>query len=103
MVSTHADKTKQLRKDVAPFAKSETRLSIQQILNTLVPLVLIWGAGYVLLQYSPWYTALCSILASGFVIRAFIIFHDCTHGSFFKSKKANAIIGNITGIVTSFP
>lgn len=43
MVSTHADKTKQLRKDVAPFAKSETRLSIQQILNTLVPLVLIWG------------------------------------------------------------
>ncbi|WP_339173961.1 fatty acid desaturase [Solibacillus sp. FSL R5-0691] len=103
MVSTHADKTKQLRKDVAPFAKSETRLSIQQILNTLVPLVLIWGAGYVLLQYSPWFTALCSILASGFVIRAFIIFHDCTHGSFFKSKKANAIIGNITGIVTSFP
>src|SRR5690606_34871999 len=103
MVSTHADKTKQLRKDVAPFAKSETRLSIQQILNTLVPLVLIWGAGYVLLQYSPWLTALCSILASGFVIRAFIIFHDCTHGSFFKSKKANAIIGNITGIVTSFP
>src|SRR5690606_5042673 len=103
MVSTHADKTKQLRKDVAPFAKSETRLSIQQILNTLVPLVLIWGSGYVLLQYSPWYTALCSILASGFVIRAFIIFHDCTHGSFFKSKKANAIIGNITGIVTSFP
>lgn len=56
-----------------------------------------------MLQYSPWYTALCSILASGFVIRAFIIFHDCTHGSFFKSKKANAIIGNITGIVTSFP
>lgn len=103
MVSTHAEKTKQLRKDVAPFAKSETRLSIQQILNTLVPLLLIWGAGYVLLQYSPWLTALCSILASGFVIRAFIIFHDCTHGSFFKSKKANAIIGNITGIVTSFP
>lgn len=56
-----------------------------------------------MLQYSPWFTALCSILASGFVIRAFIIFHDCTHGSFFKSKKANAIIGNITGIVTSFP
>ena len=101
--NTHAEKTKQLRKDVAPFAKSETRLSIQQIFNTLVPLFLIWGAGYVLLQYSPWYTALCSILASGFVIRAFIIFHDCTHGSFFKSKKANAIIGNITGIVTSFP
>ena len=103
MAKTDAEKAKQLRKDVAPFAKSETRMSIQQLLNTLVPLLLIWGAGYVLLQYSPWYTALCSIIASGFVVRAFIIFHDCTHGSFFKSKKANDIIGNITGILTSFP
>lgn len=103
MANIHAEKTKQLRKDVAPFAKSETRLSIQQLINTLGPLLLIWGAGYVLLQYSPWFTALCSILASGFVIRAFIIFHDCTHGSFFQNKKANAIIGNITGLLTSFP
>lgn len=103
MAKIDTEKTKQLRKDVAPFAKSETRLSIQQLLNTLVPLLLIWGAGYFLLQYSPWYTALCSIIASGFVVRAFIIFHDCTHGSFFKSKKANDIIGNITGVFTSFP
>lgn len=103
MAKTDVEKTKQLRKDVAPFAKSETRLSIQQLLNTLVPLLLIWGAGYYLLQYSPWYTALCSIIASGFVVRTFIIFHDCTHGSFFKSKKANDIIGNITGVITSFP
>ena len=103
MARTEVEKTKQLRKEVAPFAKSETRLSIQQLINTLLPLLLIWGAGYVLLPYSPWYTALCSVLASGFVVRTFIIFHDCTHGSFFKSKKANDIIGNISGILTSFP
>ena len=46
---------------------------------------------------------LCGVIASGFVVRTFIIFHDCTHGSFFKSKKANDIVGNITGILTSFP
>lgn len=103
MASKDVEKTKQLRKEVAPFAKSETRLSIQQLINTLLPLLLIWGAGYVLLPYSPWYTALCSVIASGFVVRTFIIFHDCTHGSFFKSKKANDIIGNISGILTSFP
>ena len=84
MAKTQAEKTKQLRKDIAPFAKSETSTSIKQLLNTVLPLLLIWGAGYVLLQYSPWYTALCSVLASGFVVRTFIIFHDCTHGSFFK-------------------
>ncbi|HCG4536013.1 fatty acid desaturase [Ureibacillus chungkukjangi] len=100
---TDAEKTKQLRKDVAPFAKSQLKISILQIINTIVPLLAIWAAGYYLLQFSPWYTVACSILASGFVVRTFIIFHDCTHGSFFKNKKANAIIGNISGILTSFP
>ncbi|MFC7687237.1 fatty acid desaturase [Ureibacillus sp. GCM10028918] len=100
---TDAEKTKQLRKDVAPFAKSQLKVSILQIINTIVPLLAIWGAGYYLLQFSAWFTVACSILASGFVVRTFIIFHDCTHGSFFKSKTANAVIGNITGILTSFP
>ncbi|KGR77210.1 fatty acid desaturase [Ureibacillus sinduriensis] len=100
---TDAEKTKQLRKDVAPFAKSQLKVSVLQIINTIIPLLAIWGAGYYLLQFSPWFTVICSILASGFVVRTFIIFHDCTHGSFFKNKTANAIIGNITGILTSFP
>ncbi|MBR3061198.1 MAG: fatty acid desaturase, partial [Exiguobacterium sp.] len=42
-------------------------------------------------------------IAAGFVVRMFIIFHDCTHGSFFKNKKANAIVGTITGVLTLFP
>ncbi len=103
MAMTDAEKTKQLRKDVAPFAKSQLKVSVLQIINTIIPLLAIWGAGYYLLQFSPWFTVICSILASGFVVRTFIIFHDCTHGSFFKNKTANAIIGNITGILTSFP
>ncbi|WP_410772191.1 fatty acid desaturase [Fontibacillus sp. BL9] len=103
MINTDANKTKQLHNDVAPFAKSDTRISIKQIINTILPLFLIWGAGYAVLPYSPWYTVLCSVIASGFVVRTFIIFHDCTHGSFFKSKRANDIVGNITGILTSFP
>ncbi|RTQ93868.1 fatty acid desaturase [Lysinibacillus telephonicus] len=103
MAMTDAEKTKKLRKDVASFAKSEMKKSIFQIINTILPLLFIWGAGYYLLQYSPWFTVVCSILASGFVVRTFIIFHDCTHGSFFKSKKANDLVGNITGILTSFP
>lgn len=103
MPMTNAEKTKQLRKDVAPFAKSKMKISLFQMINTIIPLFVIWGAGYYLLQFSPWYTIACSVIASGFVVRTFIIFHDCTHGSFFKSKKANDIVGNITGILTSFP
>ncbi|MEK4230897.1 fatty acid desaturase [Solibacillus sp. FSL H8-0538] len=77
--------------------------SVMQIVNTILPLLVLWSAGYYLLQFSPWYTVICSILASGLVIRTFIIFHDCTHGSFFKNKKANDVVGFITGVLTSFP
>ena len=100
---TDAEKTKKLRKDVAPFAKSETRKSIVQIFNTIIPLLVAWTLGFYLLQFSPWYTVACSVVAAGFVVRTFIIFHDCTHGSFFKSKKANDRVGFITGVLTSFP
>lgn len=46
---------------------------------------------------------LLAIPAAGFVIRTFIIFHDCTHGSFFKNRRANDIIGTITGVLTLVP
>ena len=42
------------------------------------------------------------MIAAGFVVRTFIIFHDCTHGSFFKNKKLNDIVGTITGVLTLF-
>ncbi|MGM9948480.1 MAG: fatty acid desaturase [Lysinibacillus sp.] len=102
-IMTDAEKTKKLRKDVAPFAKSEKRKSIMQMVNTLVPLMAAWALGFYLLQYSPWLTVACSVVAAGFVVRTFIIFHDCTHGSFFKNKKANDYVGFVTGVLTSFP
>ena len=100
---TDSEKTKKLRKDVAPFAKSEKRKSIMQMANTLIPLLAAWALGFYLLQYSPWLTVVCSVVAAGFVVRTFIIFHDCTHGSFFKNKKANDYVGFVTGVLTSFP
>lgn len=103
MHMTDAEKTKKLRKDVAPFAKSQKSKSIMQMVNTLVPLFVAWGLAFYLLQFSPWLAVACSLVAAGFVIRTFIIFHDCTHGSFFKSKKANDYVGFVTGVLTSFP
>ncbi len=103
MTLTDAEKTKQLRKEVAQFAKAERNKSILQMINTIVPLIILWIAGYYLVQFSPWITVACSVLSAAFLVRTFIIFHDCTHGSFFKNKKANDLVGNITGILTSFP
>ncbi|MEN1966749.1 fatty acid desaturase [Lentibacillus sp. N15] len=92
----------QLRKNVAPYEKSNTKSSITQLINTLLPFFLLWFLAYQSLAISVWLTLACSIVASGFVVRIFIIFHDCTHQSFFKNKKANRILGTITGIITLF-
>jgi omega-6 fatty acid desaturase (delta-12 desaturase) len=55
------------------------------------------------LEVSYWLTLALSPLAAGFMVRTFIIFHDCGHGSFFKSRVANDVLGAITGILTFTP
>ena len=102
-MATDTQKLKQLNQDVAPFAKSDTRKSVFQIINTVGPLLVLWVIGYALMDISIWAAMAVSLIASGFVVRTFIIFHDCTHGSFFKNKKANDIVGFFTGVLTTFP
>jgi len=92
-----------LRKDVAPFEKTDLRASIRQLVNTIMPLALLWYMAYWSLSVSYWITAPLAVLAAGFVVRTFIIFHDCCHQSFFRSRRANAIVGTITGIITHVP
>ncbi|TVX86823.1 fatty acid desaturase [Paenibacillus agilis] len=99
---TQAQQAK-LRKDMMPYEKSDTKKSIRQMINTLVPLFVLWYAAYASLSISYWLTLPITIIAAGFVIRTFIIFHDCCHQSFFKSRKANDIIGNITGVIALVP
>ncbi|KHD86217.1 fatty acid desaturase [Heyndrickxia ginsengihumi] len=96
-------KIAELRKNVASFERSNRKKSIRQMINTAVPFFLLWFAAYISLSVSYLLTLVFAIVASGFVIRMFIIFHDCCHGSFFKNKKANQIIGTISGIITMFP
>lgn len=97
------EKTKQLHKDVAPFAKSDLKKSIRQLFNTIPPVFVLWFLAYQSLKVSVVLTIALSIVAAFFVVRTFIIFHDCTHGSFFRNKKANNFFGTFTGIITLFP
>ncbi len=92
-----------LKKSVSPYEKSETRSSIKQLLNTFLPFFLLWYLAYESLAVSIWLTLPICVVAAGFLTRIFIIFHDCCHNSFFRNKKANAVIGNIAGVMTLFP
>lgn len=95
--------TKNLRKQIAPFEQSTTKESIWQIINTLGPFIILWYLAYISLSVSYWLTLIPAVLAAGFLTRIFIIFHDCTHHSFFKSRRANRIVGTIMGVLTLFP
>jgi acyl-lipid omega-6 desaturase (Delta-12 desaturase) len=88
---------------VIKYQKSSSGRAIWQIVNTLGPYSLLWYFMYRSLSVSYWLTLPLAILAGGFLVRVFIIFHDCGHGSFFKSRTANDIVGFITGALTFTP
>jgi len=94
---------KNLRKQIIPYEKSNLKASVWQIINTFVPFIILWILAYKSLSTSIFLTLIFDLAAALFLIRIFIIFHDCCHQSFFKNKTANKILGTITGIVTLFP
>src|SRR6266498_5904911 len=88
---------------VARYQKPAVWRGVWQVVNTLVPYAALWYLMYLSLAVSWWITVPLAILAGAFMVRAFIIFHDCGHGSFFKSARANHILGAITGVLTYTP
>ncbi|MGM0829372.1 MAG: fatty acid desaturase [Bacillota bacterium] len=94
---------KTLKKEVAPYEKSTTKESVWQIINTLGPFFLLWFLAYQSLSVSYWLALIPIVIAAGFLTRIFIIFHDCTHFSFFKSRRVNRIVGTVMGVLTLFP
>ena len=95
--------TKSLKKQIAPFEQSTTKQSIWQIINTLGPFIILWYLAYISLSVSYWLALIPAVFAAGFLTRIFIIFHDCTHHSFFKDRRANRIVGTIMCVLTLFP
>lgn len=93
----------QLKKQMAPYEKIDTKKSIWQLANTIIPFIGLWILAYEALSISYALTFVIALVAAGFLVRIFIIFHDCCHQSFFKNRKANKILGTITGVLTLFP
>lgn len=88
---------------VAEYQKPSTARALWQIINTIIPYAALWYVMYLSLAVSWWLTLPLAVLAGGFLVRVFIIFHDCGHGSFFKSRTTNDVVGFFTGILTFTP
>jgi omega-6 fatty acid desaturase (delta-12 desaturase) len=88
---------------VARYEKPALSRSVWQAATTIVSYGALWYLMYRSVAISYWITLALAILAAGFLVRLFIIFHDCGHGSFFRSRRANDTLGVITGILTFTP
>ncbi len=94
-----------VNKIIMPFAKPIRSKALWQLTNTLIPYALLWVLTIYLFKIEApiGFRILPILLAGLFLVRIFIIFHDCCHSSFLKSKRSNRIVGYITGILTFTP
>jgi acyl-lipid omega-6 desaturase (Delta-12 desaturase) len=92
-------------RSVAKYAGSNLRKSLWQLLDTFIPYFALWAAMIYTVQqgFSYWITLTLAVAAGGILVRIFILFHDCAHGSFFASRRANTILGYVSGILTFTP
>jgi len=88
---------------VARYQRPVPWRAIWQVLNTLVPYLTLWFLMYRSLTASLCLALPLALLAGGFLVRIFIIFHDCAHGSFFPSPRANELLGNLMGVLCFTP
>lgn len=91
------------KKIVARYTKPDIPRALWQLTNTLVPFIGLWVLMILSLKVSYWLALPLCALAGGFLMRMFIIFHDCGHGSFFASRRANDILGFIAGVLLFTP
>lgn len=88
---------------VKAYQLPDTRKAVIQMFNSFLPFLAIWVAMYLLLDVSVWLTLGLAIVNGFFLVRIFIIQHDCGHQSFTKNRKANDIIGEICSLVSFMP
>lgn len=92
-----------LRSLVAPFAKPVPKRAVLQLVDTVVPFLALWALMVKSVDWGYGWTLLLALPTAGLYIRAFIIQHDCGHGSFFARRKADHAVGAFLGLLTLFP
>ncbi|MGI8427936.1 MAG: fatty acid desaturase [Solirubrobacteraceae bacterium] len=87
------------RDALAPYAQASVGRSLLDLMTSVVPYLALSVAMYLSLGGSYLWTLLIAVPAAGFLLRTYIVFHDCTHGSFLPTKRANEMLGKAVGLV----
>jgi len=88
---------------LAPYRGPDPRRSVWQLVSGALLFAGAWAGMYFSLSVGYWLTLLLAVPAAFFMVRLFIIQHDCGHGAFFRSSRAADIVGSILGVFTLTP
>ncbi len=88
---------------LAPFATPCPRRALLAVATSVVPYLALSVVIYATLGVSVALTAVLTVLAAGFLVRVFVVFHDCAHGSLFPSRRANTMLGTALGLLVLSP
>lgn len=94
---------RQLARELAVFRQPSNRRGLFELTVSAVPLVLLWLMMWLSLSLPYAVTLLLSVPAAGFLLRLFMIQHDCGHGAFLRSRRANDWLGRCLGALTLSP
>jgi omega-6 fatty acid desaturase (delta-12 desaturase) len=92
-----------LSKALARYAVPQLDRAVSNLLTSVVAYIALIAAASFALRISVVLAFACSVVAAGFLLRTFIVFHDCAHGSFMPSKRANALLGAALGVLVYTP
>jgi omega-6 fatty acid desaturase (delta-12 desaturase) len=98
-----SSQTKAWRAAVAPYETPRLGRSLLDLATSVVPYLAGSVLMYLALDVSYWLVLAIAIPTAGFLVRTFIVFHDCTHGSFMPSKRANELVGSFCGLLVFAP
>jgi omega-6 fatty acid desaturase (delta-12 desaturase) len=91
------------REALAPYAKPHLGRSLLDVATSVLPYLALSVAMYEALSVSYLLVLVIAIPTAGFLVRTFVLFHDCSHGSFLASRKANLWLGTVLGLFVYSP
>src|SRR5579872_2998930 len=95
--------TPDLTRALLDYREPDPRRALFEVGVTLVPLAILWAAMWWSLSVGYWLTLVLAVPAAGFMVRLFMIQHDCGHGAFFRQRAANNWVGRALGVLTLTP
>ena len=88
---------------LAPYMKSNDLRAAYQVLNTVVPYILLWFLAARAAEFSLFLLPPIMVLIVLFSLRCFSLMHDCGHYSLFRSKRVNIVVGFMLGVINAIP